>query len=673
MDIEESNHAKVEVDSDTYWQLIILILQFLEEEKFVESLHLLEQESKVYFNLEYFGEIIIKGEWEKAQNYFSAFTRTDDGLLSRNIFLKMQKQKCYEAMLRNDCSEAATILQKDLIINEEWDEAEKYLSAYTELDDQYQLQQIFKMQNGRHHEDFDGKSDYVSNFTTASSLRAGLLHGLNQLISKYPILQDKLKFLCMDKSRLLAIIKQTMDWWVPHCTKARENPDNRTFSLDNIPTVPYLCYDPSVLISSSSLEIGESFIPWTCGCRTPTCKLKFVPKIIEKFGLQVMENCTSQKATEMGSNSPTEQNCGVSIKSSTEITEINDASQCHILVLPDDSSVARIARLSYTKSGDFMLALAQNAMHKLWVLGDDKCSSGKAITDIQPCLHQPSNGLVMTNDVGENPENTIHCFALKDHNHLLSASGGRISIYNLQTFETENTFAVPPPVATYFIFLPQDIFVIGLDDSTILIYCSKKIKAKLQGHQKTTCLAFSHNLNVLVSSGADAQLSVWDAAGWEKLANKTLHSSHTGQVPDPPVVNYIEFHKDQIHLLTVNERQIDIYEAPMLNHCMQSVPLESDLPITHATYSCDGQSIFISFKNGCVKIVSSKTLEVRCRINLTAYAQPNPSLEVYPTVVAAHPFKPNQIALGLTDGRVIVLEPLASEEKWIKDGLISCS
>lgn len=65
------------------------------------------------------------------------------------------------------------------------------------------------------------------------------------------------------------------------------------------------------------------------------------------------------------------------------------------------------------------------------------------------------------------------------------------------------------------------------------------------------------------------QLCVWDADGWKKLANKTLHSFQTGQVPDPPVVNYIEFHKDQIHLLAVSERQIDIYEAPLLNHCIQ--------------------------------------------------------------------------------------------------------
>lgn len=36
----------------------------------------------------------------------------------------------------------------------------------------------------------------------------------------------------------------------------------------------------------------------------------------------------------------------------------------------------------------------------------------------------------------------------------------------------------------------------------------------------------------------------------------------------------------------------------------------------------------------------------------------------HPLVIAAHPSKANQFALGLTDGGVHVLEPLESEGKW---------
>jgi hypothetical protein len=35
---------------------------------------------------------------------------------------------------------------------------------------------------------------------------------------------------------------------------------------------------------------------------------------------------------------------------------------------------------------------------------------------------------------------------------------------------------------------------------------------------------------------------------------------------------------------------------------------------------------------------------------------------VYPTVVAAHPLKPNQIAVGMSDGAVYVLEPLDTDD-----------
>lgn len=37
---------------------------------------------------------------------------------------------------------------------------------------------------------------------------------------------------------------------------------------------------------------------------------------------------------------------------------------------------------------------------------------------------------------------------------------------------------------------------------------------------------------------------------------------------------------------------------------------------------------------------------------------------MYPLVVGAHPQDPNQIAIGLTDGSVKVIEPSESEGKW---------
>lgn len=97
---------------------------------------------------------------------------------------------------------------------------------------------------------------------------------------------------------------------------------------------------------------------------------------------------------------------------------------------------------------------------------------------------------------------------------------------------------------------------------------------------------------------------------------------------------------------------------------LQWIPQESSVPITHATYSCDSQSIYASFGDGSVGVFTSTTLILRCRINPTAYLSPNISSRVHPLVIAAHPTEPNQIALGLSDGGVYVVEPLESEGKW---------
>jgi len=56
----------------------------------------------------------------------------------------------------------------------------------------------------------------------------------------------------------------------------------------------------------------------------------------------------------------------------------------------------------------------------------------------------------------------------------------------------------------------------------------------------------------------------------------------------------------------------------------QWVPREASGPITHATYSCDSQSIYVSFEDGSIGVLTASTLRLRCRINQTAYLNPNP-------------------------------------------------
>ncbi|KAL5769032.1 hypothetical protein ACOSQ2_015815 [Xanthoceras sorbifolium] len=354
-----------------------------------------------------------------------------------------------------------------------------------------------------------------------------------------------------------------------------------------------------------------------------------------------------------------------------KLTEISEPSQCRSLRLPDSLAAMRVSRLIYTNSGLAILALSSNAIHKLWKWQrNDRNLTGKATTSVVPQLWQPPSGILMTNDTSDtNPEDAVPCFALsKNDSYVMSASGGKISLFNMMTFKTMTTFMPPPPAAAFLAFHPQDnnIIAIGMEDSTIQIYNVRvdEVKTKLKGHQKRiTGLAFSHNLNVLVSSGADSQLCVWSTDVWEKQTSKFLQIP-TGRTASPLADTRVQFHLDQTHLLAVHETQIAIYEAPKLECLKQFVPREASGPITHATYSCDSQSIYVAFEDGSVGVLTASTLRLRCRINPAAYLPPNPSLRVYPLVIAAHPFDPNQFALGLTDGGVNVIEPLESEGKW---------
>lgn len=56
----------------------------------------LEQESKVFFDINYFGQFVINGEWSKAEKYLSAFADDNDEC-SAKIFYEMRKHEYLEA------------------------------------------------------------------------------------------------------------------------------------------------------------------------------------------------------------------------------------------------------------------------------------------------------------------------------------------------------------------------------------------------------------------------------------------------------------------------------------------------------------------------------------------------------------------------------------------------
>ncbi|KAL3497944.1 hypothetical protein ACH5RR_040676 [Cinchona calisaya] len=354
--------------------------------------------------------------------------------------------------------------------------------------------------------------------------------------------------------------------------------------------------------------------------------------------------------------------------------DIADSAQLKTLRLPDPLTASKVVRLLYTNSGLALLALASNAVHKLWKWQrNERNPSGKSTATIIPQLWQPSNGAVMSNDLSESKsaEESAACIALsKNDSYVMSASGGKVSLFNMMTFKVMTTFMPPPPAATYLAFHPQDnnIIAIGMEDSTIQIYNVRvdEVKTVLKGHHKQiTGLAFSQNLNVLVSSGADAQLCVWNIDGWEKKKTKSIQAppGHTS-----PLIGEtkVQFHNDQSHLLVIHESQIAVYDTQL--ECLRSwYPRDSlSAPVASAIYSCDGLLVLTGFCDGAIGIFDADSLRLRCRIAPSAYMSSSivSSSSAFPVVIAAHPSDPSQFALGMSDGAVHVIEPSDAEQKW---------
>ncbi|CAL5358908.1 protein TOPLESS-like isoform X1 [Camellia sinensis] len=359
-------------------------------------------------------------------------------------------------------------------------------------------------------------------------------------------------------------------------------------------------------------------------------------------------------------------------------SEINEPSQCQSLRLPSEVKIEKISRLIYTNAGNSIVALASNGIHLLWKWSRNETNlSGKATTKFPPQLWQPKSGLLMTNDLtGVTFEEFLPCFALsKNDSYVVSASKGMISLFNMMTFKKITAFMPPPPAATCIAFYPQDnnIIAIGLDDSTVLIYHvrSDEVIDKLNGHSKrVTGLAFSSTLNVLVSSGADAQIVVWNTNGWEKKKSKMLRIP-VREFPSAPSNTYVQFHQDQKHFLSIHETRLAIYETTELECVKQCVIGEFYARISHATFSCDSQLVYASFVDGTVLIYDASDFHIRCEVNPAAYLPSDISSKVYPVTIAAHPQEPNQFALGLTNGSVVVIEPLESTGKWVAVSSVS--
>ncbi|KAE8684086.1 Protein TOPLESS [Hibiscus syriacus] len=357
-----------------------------------------------------------------------------------------------------------------------------------------------------------------------------------------------------------------------------------------------------------------------------------------------------------------------------QLAEIVDSAQCRLVTLPESTEASsKVVRLLYTNAAIGILALGSNGVQKLWKWSrSEQNPSGKATTNVAPQLWLPNSGLLMANDItGVNLEEAIPCIALsKNDSYVMSATGGKVSLFNMLTFKVMMTCMSSPPASTFMAFHPKDnnILAIGMEDSTIHIYNVRvdEVKTKLKGHQKRiTGLAFSANLGILVSSGADAHLCVWRIDTWEKRKSVAIQIP-AGKAPTGDT--RVQFHSDQIRMLVFHETQLAIYDASKMERIRQWIPQDVlPAPISCATYSCNSQSVYATFCDGNIGVFDADSLKLRCRIASSVYLSPEilkGNQAVYPLVVAAHPMEPNQFAIGLSDGTVKVMEPSESEGKW---------
>lgn len=196
-------------------ELVFLILQFLDEEKFKESVHRLEQESGFFFNMRYFEEMVTNGEWDEVEKYLTGFTKVDDNRYSMKIFFEIRKQKYLEALDKGDRSKAVDILVKDL----------KVFAAFNE-ELFKEITQLLTLDNFR-------QNEQLSKYGDTKSARGIMLAELKKLIEANPLFRDKLQFPSLKNSRLRTLINQSLNWQHQLCKNPRPNPDIKTLFVDH--------------------------------------------------------------------------------------------------------------------------------------------------------------------------------------------------------------------------------------------------------------------------------------------------------------------------------------------------------------------------------------------------------------------------------------------------------
>ncbi|KAI9107082.1 hypothetical protein K1719_022610 [Acacia pycnantha] len=253
--------------------------------------------------------------------------------------------------------------------------------------------------------------------------------------------------------------------------------------------------------------------------------------------------------------------------------------------------------MCFNRDGRLMAIAARENKIKILAPDYDDFWSIFKICELSQCqflqlpIHQSVNKFMTNDRENVRPEDDLVnacCFAISNNGfNLISASGGSISLFNMETFE---------------------------------------VLQKPKGNSAiVTSLAFSNTLYVLVHAEGD----------------------------------------NMINFLVVQYSHLAIYEAEGLTLVKKWIPLPP-LPISQADFSSDGTEKYAGFVDGTIKILDASNLQPLCRVDPTAYIPlpPTSSNRKYLVALAANPVKAGQFAVGLSDGKVYVMEPPEAKLKW---------
>ncbi|KAK6927583.1 WD40 repeat [Dillenia turbinata] len=213
-------------------ELVYLIIQFLKEEGHERTVHLLESETQVFFDLNYFEELVLNGNWDELESYLSGFTKFDENKYSTKIFFEIRKQRFLEALDEKDHHKAL-----DILIT--------YLKVFSQFDEELfkEMAYLLTLNDFREH-------DSLCQYGDTKSARLVMKDEVQKIIEANPSFHGKLQFPCIKDSRLRRLINQSLNWQHTICEHPSPNPKIKTLFEDHI------CPQPNELTIHT-----HSFVP----------------------------------------------------------------------------------------------------------------------------------------------------------------------------------------------------------------------------------------------------------------------------------------------------------------------------------------------------------------------------------------------------------------------------